>query len=284
MSGNPFLAKAEKEAAQPGGSGTLYAEGSTAYAQAGGVAAGSQYGAPPVAGAPGRGGVATGGRMTMQDVIVKSAISFFILLVGAAVGWNLVQSGPWLVLGAGLVAFVIAMFVIFKKSASPILVVLYSIFEGMALGGISKFYQAYGEANGNGNLVLQAVGATLIVFAVMLFVYSSKLVRVTSRTRKIFSIMLISYVVIAFISLIAALFGVGGGFGFYGMGGIGIALCLFAVGLASFSLVIDFDNIVKTTQYGVPEKESWRMAFGLMVSLVWLYLEILRLLAILNRN
>ena len=149
MSGNPFLAKAEKEAAQPGGSGTLYAEGTTAYAQAGGVATGSQYGAPPVVGGPAGGGLATGGRMTMQDVIVKSAISFFILLVGAAVGWNLVQSGPWLVLGAGLVAFVIAMFVIFKKSASPILVVLYSIFEGMALGGISKFYQAFGEANGN---------------------------------------------------------------------------------------------------------------------------------------
>jgi uncharacterized YccA/Bax inhibitor family protein len=84
--------------------------------------------------------------------------------------------------------------------------------------------------------------------------------------------------------LVAALFGVGGGWGFYGVGGIGLALCLFAVALAAFSLVLDFESIQQGIAYGLPERESWRMAFGLMVTLVWLYMEILRLLAILNSN
>ena len=222
--------------------------------------------------------------MTMDDVIVKTGISFLILLVGAVVGWQLTGTAMLLGFGAALVAFVLAMFITFKKSSSPILVILYSVFEGLFLGAISKWYAGYAAQNGNDNLVAQAVGATLVVFAVMLVVYKTGIIKVTARTMKVFMIMMISYLVIAVISMITAFFGVGGGWGFYGVSGIGILLSLFAVGLASFSLVIDFDGIVRTTAYGVEEKESWRMAFGLMVSLVWLYLEILRLLAIMSRN
>ncbi|MCB9412173.1 MAG: Bax inhibitor-1/YccA family protein [Actinobacteria bacterium] len=285
MAGNPLLARYEKEAEQ--NSGSLYAEGTSAYAQAGGAGQAAVVQAAP--GGPGAptapGGLATPGRrMTIDDVVVKSGISFAILLVFAAIGWNLDGTLQLLAFGSALVAFVLAMVISFKKTASPILVILYSAFEGLFLGAISAWYQSYGEANGNGNLVLQAVSATFVVFFVTLFVYKSGLVRVTAKTRRIFMIMLFSYLGIALLSLVAALFGVGGGWGFYGVGGIGIIISLFAVGLAAFSLVIDFDGIVRMADYGVDEKESWRMAFGLMVSLVWLYLEILRLLAILNRQ
>lgn len=284
MAGNPVLARFEKEAEQPG---SLYAEGTNAYAQAGGSAqaavrqsaAGTTgtptYGTP--VGTPDR-------RMTIDDVVVKSGISFAILLVFAVIGWNLGGVMQFFAFGSALVAFVLAMVISFKKTSSPILVILYSAFEGLFLGAISAWYQSLGEANGNGNLVLQAVTATFVVFFVTLFAYKSGVIRVTEKSRRIFMIMLFSYLGIALLSLVAALFGVGGGWGFYGVGPLGIIISLFAVGLATFSLVIDFDGIVRMTEYGVEEKESWRMAFGLMVSLVWLYLEILRLLAILQRD
>lgn len=287
MAGNPMLAKMEKDAQQnQPGSGSLYAgppappPPPSTYAQAAGAAAASQAGrtagAPPAA--------STARRMTMDDVIVKTGIVFVILVAAAVVGWNLGGALTMLAFGAAIVAFVLALVISFKKSSSPLLVILYSVFEGLFLGGISRWYQAYGQSQGNGNLVLQAVGATLVVFAVMLVVYKTGLVKVTARTTKVFMIMLFSYMIIGLISLVAALFGVGEGWGFYGVGGIGIIISLLAVGLAAFSLVIDFDGIVRMANYGVEEKESWRCAFGLMVSLVWLYLEILRLLAIVNRN
>lgn len=284
MNGNPVLKRAEKDAVQTSGQTTM---------AAGAVGVSQAYGAPPAPPAPpgaqGLQPTATepvGRTMTIDDVVVKTGITFVILLIGAVGGWTFGGSGVGLAVSmvGALVAFVLAMVISFKKRSSPPLVVLYALFEGVFLGAISRWYQAYGEANGNGNLVLQAVGATLIVFAVCLFVYKSGMVKVTNKTRRIFMIMLFSYLGIGLISLIAALFGVGGGWGFYGVSGIGIIISVFAVGLAAFSLVIDFDGIVRTTAYGVEERESWRMAFGLMVSLVWLYLEILRLLAILNRN
>ena len=266
--GNPILSRAEQDATQSNGYSTSYPGAPVAP------------GGYPQVGMPAR----PARIMTMDDVIVKTGITFVILLLGAVIGWQLTGTLMIAGFGAALVAFVLAMFITFKKSSSPILVILYSVFEGLFLGAISKWYAAYGEANGNGNLIAQAVGATLVVFAVMLVVYKTGIIKVTARTMKVFMIMMISYGVIALISLVTAFFGVGGGWGFYGVSGIGLLLSLFAVGLASFSLVIDFDGIVRTTAYGVEEKESWRMAFGLMVSLVWLYLEILRMLAILSRN
>ena len=90
---------------------------------------------------------------------------------------------------------------------------------------------------------------------------------------------------IAVVSMLAAIFaGTGGGFGFYGVGPLGILLCMAGVALASWSLVMDFDLVEKSVAMGAPERESWRLGLGLIVSLVWLYLELLRLLAILNRN
>jgi len=119
---------------------------------------------------------------------------------------------------------------------------------------------------------------------VMLFLYATHIIKVNGRFMRIMMVGLISYGLIAIASLIAAFLGVGSGWGFYGVHGLGLLLCLAGVGLAAFTLAIDFESISRSVEGGLPERESWRLAFGLMVTLVWLYLEILRLLAILNRR
>lgn len=300
---NPALRHMEEQAvsdaqAQQGrGAGFAYDEGRSAYTQAAGAAPTAQAAQAAAANdataeqldellaQPPRGGLAAGERMTLDDVVIKTGISFVVLVAFAVVGWQ-ISDGPlsWVPFVSALAAFVVAMFVIFKKVSSPPLVLAYSALEGLFLGGISAWYSAYGAAQGNDNLVLQAVTGTLVAFAVMLAMYKTKIIKVTGTFRKMMMVAMVSYLVIALASVVSSFFGVGGGWGFYGVGMLGIVLCVIGVGLAAFSLVLDFDSIDRAVAYGVPERESWRMAFGLMVTLVWLYLELLRLLAILTNN
>ncbi len=219
----------------------------------------------------------SGARMTMDDVIVKTGMLFVILLVGAFVGWSVpALTFPALFVGLGL-----SLVNIFKKEVSPALVLAYGAAEGVFLGGLSQWYSmAYAETAPN--LVSQAVMGTFVAFGTMLFLYKSRIIKVNGKFKKVFMVAMVSYLVISVASLISSFFGVGGGWGFYGAGGLGILLCVAGVALASFSLVMDFEMITQSIAQGAPEKESWRMAFGLMVTLVWLYLELLRLLAILQ--
>ena len=219
----------------------------------------------------------SGARMTMDDVIVKTGMLFAILLVGAFVGWSVPSlTFPALIVGLGL-----SLVNIFKKEVSPALVLAYGAAEGVFLGGISNLYSA-AYADTAPNLVSQAVIGTFVAFGTMLFLYKSGIIKVNGKFKKVFMVAMVSYLVIAVASLISSFFGVGSGWGFYGVGGLGLLLCVAGVGLAAFSLVMDFELITQTIAAGAPEKESWRMAFGLMVTLVWLYLELLRLLAILQ--
>ncbi|NBO25339.1 MAG: Bax inhibitor-1/YccA family protein [Actinobacteria bacterium] len=219
----------------------------------------------------------SGARMTMDDVIVKTGMLFAILLVGAFVGWSV----PSLTFPALLVGLGLSLVNIFKKEVSPALVLAYGAAEGVFLGGISNLYSA-AYADTAPNLVSQAVIGTFVAFGTMLFLYKSGIIKVNGKFKKVFMVAMVSYLVIAVASLISSFFGVGSGWGFYGVGGLGLLLCVAGVGLAAFSLVMDFELITQTIAAGAPEKESWRMAFGLMVTLVWLYLELLRLLAILQ--
>lgn len=219
----------------------------------------------------------TGRAMSIDDVVVKTAALFALLVAAAVVGWNVVATAPALMWGSLIVAFVIGMVVSFKRTTNPALIMAYSVAEGFFLGGISQWYNA--AYNG---IVLQAVIGTFAAFAVMLVLYKSGRLRATPRFTKMITIAMFSYLGIAVVSLFSSFFGVGGGWGFYGVGGIGILLCAAGVALAAFTLVLDFDAIEKGVQAGLPEKESWRAGFGLVVSLVWLYLELLRMLAILQ--
>lgn len=218
--------------------------------------------------------------LTLNDVIMKSILLFGILMACAVVGWATAGSFIWV--GAMIVGLVLGLVNAFKREVSPALVVIYSVAQGVFLGGISSFYQAFGEGNGQGNLVLTAVIATFVVVGVMLVLYLTRIIRVTQRFQRILMGAIIGYLVFSVVSMIAAFLGVGRGFGFFGVGWLGIALSIFVVGLAAFTLAMDFEMINQYIAMGVPEKESWRMGFALMVTIIWLYLEILRLLAIVS--
>lgn len=219
----------------------------------------------------------TGRTMSIDDVVVKTSALFALLVLAAVVGWNLVATAPALMWGSLIVAFVIGMVVSFKRTTNPALIMAYSVAEGFFLGGISQWYNAAYHG-----VVLQAVIGTFSAFAVMLLLYKSGRLRATPRFTKMMTIAMFSYLGIAVVSLFSSFLGVGGGWGFYGVGGIGLLLCAAGVALAAFTLVLDFDAIEKGIAAGLPEKESWRAGFGLVVSLVWLYLELLRMLAILQ--
>ncbi len=228
------------------------------------------------------------GALTIGDVIVKTGILFVLLLITAVIGWQAIGTPlGWIVAAGAIVGLILGFVNALKREVSPPLVMAYALAQGLFIGGISKLYNdtyaASGEYDGT-PIVQQAVLGTLVAFAVMLVLYRTRIIKVTGRFMKIMMVAMISYLVIALISLVAQLFGVGGGWGFYGVGGLGILLCMAGVALASLSLALDFEAITQSIAAGLPERESWRMGFALMVTLIWLYLEILRLLAILNRR
>jgi len=134
------------------------------------------------------------------------------------------------------------------------------------------------------NIIAQAVLGTFVAFAVMLLLYRTRIIKVNGTFMKVMLVAMVSYLAIALTSFVSALFGVGGGWGFYGVGGLGLLLCVAGVGLAALSLNLDFAAIEQGINEGLPAEYSWRMTFGLVVTMVWLYLEILRFLAILNSN
>jgi uncharacterized YccA/Bax inhibitor family protein len=228
-------------------------------------------------------GVGTTALMTMDDVIVKTGILFVVLVAGAFFGWNTAEANGSIIFIAAIVGLVLGLTNTFKRNVSPALVLAYAVAQGVFLGGISKFFDvAYAEQAPQ--IVSQAVIGTLTTFGVMLVLYRTNVIKVNAKFMKIFSIAMVSYMVIALASFVSSMFGVGGGWGFQGVGQLGLLLCVAGVGLAAFSLVMDFELIQQGVRSGLPEKESWRMAFGLTMSLVWLYTEILRLLAILNER
>jgi uncharacterized YccA/Bax inhibitor family protein len=282
QSNNPVLTRYEKK---PTG---YYEEGRAAFAAASGQAPTATAQAPTApAGTPPSTPedfatiTAAGGlRVTLNDVVVKCAIMFAIVVATAFVGWNLIGAMPVMMLPALVIATVLGIVNAVKKNVSPALMIIFAVFEGLMLGGISNFYNAYASGNGWDGVVLQAVVATMTTFGVMLILYMTGVIKVTKRFTQILLVAGVSYLVLALASMVASFFGVGGGWGFYGVDGIGIIISIVGVALAALFLALDFEAIKQGIAMGLPERESWRMAFGLLVTLVWLYLEFLRLLSI----
>lgn len=218
------------------------------------------------------------GRMTIEDVLAKTGFLFAILVVVGALAWS-ANLGQGALLIGFLGAFGIAMAISLSKSIKPGLVVAYAGLEGLALGTLSHFYESLYPG-----IVSQAVIGTIAAFAGVLFMYRSGRLRATPQFTRAVMGAAIGYFILGFVSIIASFFGVGKGYGFYGVSGLGLLLAVAGVALASFFLVLDFDQIEKGVAAGVPEKESWRASFGLMVTIVWLYLEVLRLLSILRND
>jgi len=218
------------------------------------------------------------GRMTIEDVVAKTGFLFAILVVVGALAWS-AKLGQGALLIGFLGGFVLAMIISFSKSIKPGLVVAYAALEGLALGTLSHFYESLYPG-----IVSQAVIGTIAAFAGVLFMYRSGRLRATPQFTRAIMGAAIGYFILGFVSIIASFFGVGKGYGFYGVSGLGLLLAVAGVALASFFLVLDFDQVEKGVAAGVPEKESWRASFGLMVTIVWIYLEVIRLLSILRNN
>ena len=218
------------------------------------------------------------GRMTMDDVVARTGFLFAILVAVGGAAWFF-NVGFGVAMIALLGALGLSLVISFSRTVRPALIVAYAGLEGLAVGAISKFFNdAYP------GIVSQAVIGTLAAFVGVLALYRSGKLRATPQFTRILMGALIGYLVLGVASLIAAFMGVGGGFGFYGVGSLGLLLAAGGVVLASLFLVLDFNQIEEGIRQGAGEQESWRAAFGLMVTIVWLYLEILRLLAILRRE
>ncbi|MGH3866333.1 MAG: Bax inhibitor-1/YccA family protein [Pseudonocardiaceae bacterium] len=225
----------------------------------------------------------TGRPMTVDDVVIKTGITLAVL---TATGTATYLSGLWaLALPAALIGFVLAMVVIFKKLVSPPLILAYAAVEGVFLGGVSGVIaRPVGRlvgAAGSSSLVLEAVAGTVLVFAGMLVVYKTGAVKVTPRFTKWLTGAMIGVVGLMLVNLIANFF-VPGGLGLRDGGPLAIIFSLVCIGVAAFSFLIDFDTADQAIRAGAPEKTAWYIAFGLTVTLVWLYLEILRLLSYLQ--
>jgi len=267
---NPVLRRAVESAAENRG---LYDEARRAYDGAGGN--------PQVDSLEQSFGAAAYGERSMQlpDVVAKTAFALVAVAAGAVVGWQNVLLG----MAGMVVGLVLGLVNTFKKKVSPALVIGYAVAEGLFLGAISSvFSAAYAEKAPN--LVGQAVLGTVAAFAVMLALYSNRIIKVNGTFMKVMMGSLIAYGLIGLTSFVSSFFGVGQGWGFYGVGQLGLLLCLAGVVLAAFTLALDFDLIEQGVRYGLPERESWRMAYALTSSLVWLYVEILRFLAIFANN
>ena len=214
--------------------------------------------------------IPAGERLTMNDVMVKTGINLGLVAVGAAVAWN----APVLMLLGLVGGLVLGLVNSFKKKVSPILVMTYALMEGLLLGGLSAVVDMRYPG-----VAIQAVLATLVVAGTTLALFANGKLRATPKLNKIFMIGAIGYMAYGFISILGA--GIfGSSLNSFSIGGIplGLVVGLFAVALATYSLLLDFTTTSEAVEAGLPERESWRLAFGLTASLVWLYVEILRVL------
>jgi uncharacterized YccA/Bax inhibitor family protein len=214
------------------------------------------------------------GRMTIDDVVTRTAILFAVLVTVGAGAWTLNLGGGALLLGF-IGGLVLAMVNVFSKTVKPALVIAYAAFQGLALGTLSNMYNTVYDG-----IVSQAILVTISAFAAMLFAYKSGRIRVTPKFTKVLMTALLGYFVLAMVSLVGSFFGAS----LYSIGGFGLILAAGGMVLAAFFLILDFDQIQNSINAGVPQSESWRAAFGLMVTIVWLYMEVLRLLSILRGN
>ncbi len=213
------------------------------------------------------------GRMTVEDAVAKTAQLLGIAVVTGALTWALGLGA--LAFPAAIVGLVLALVISFKQSTSPGLIVAYATVEGVFLGGISQFFNARYPG-----IVVQAVVGTAAVAGVMLALYRSGRIRVTPRFTKMVIGATLGFLALIVVNLVAGFF-TDGGLGLR-EGPLGIVVGLVAIALASLNLVLDFDLIENGARQRLPERYGWFAAFALMVTLVWLYFEILRLLAILR--
>ncbi len=231
------------------------------------------------------------GRMTIDTVIEKTAITLGLVVTAAAVTWFMIgdiYASPRAIglawgaaMGGAIIGLVLSLVVSFRKKINPALVMAYAVVEGVFVGAFSKIISSY---IGDATIVFQAVMATMVAFAATLAAYKFFNIRVTPKFRRMVTIAVFAFLAVMLVNFALSMFGVLEQGGLRSFGTLGLVVSLFAVGLAVFCLIMDFDYIERGIAMGLPEKESWRGAFGLTVTLIWMYIEILRIIAILRSN
>ena len=210
------------------------------------------------------------GTMTIQGAINKTLILFGILLITGLISYQALN--PVLMIGGAIGGLILVLINVFKKEYSAYIAPAYAAMEGLFVGGVSGIYAGFG-----GGIVIQAISLTLLVLFIMLFIQKTGIIPVTQQFRM---------GVVMATGAIALLYLISFGLSFFGIhipyihegGTVGILFSLGVIGIAALNLLLDFDNIIKGEQYGAPKYMEWFSAMGLMITLIWLYIEILRLL------
>jgi uncharacterized YccA/Bax inhibitor family protein len=217
--------------------------------------------------------------MTIQGTVNKTLLMLVLVLIPAVWVWNMFFSSgnpqaimPWLY-GGVIGGFIVAILTIFKKQWAPVTAPLYAVLEGLAIGGISAFFEAQFPG-----IVIQAVALTFGTLLCLLFVYKSGIIKVTENFKMGVVAATGGIALIYVITIVLGFFGIRMPY-IHESGTIGIIFSLVVVIIAALNLVLDFDFIEQGAATGAPKFMEWYAAFGLMVTLIWLYLEILRLLA-----
>lgn len=223
------------------------------------------------------------GVMTVGGTATKTLLLLLMVIAGAAYTWKLYynavnpQSISGWMFGGLIVAFILAMIISFKPNTAPFLAPIYAAGEGLALGGISAIFNEQ-FALTYPNIVTSAVALTMVTALVMLTVYRSGIIKVNGTFMKVLSIAMISILVFYVGSWLVSLFGVNLSM-LHNSSPLSIGISFIIVGVAAFSLLADYEFIKRASTAGAPKYMEWYGAFGLVVTLVWLYMEILKLLA-----
>lgn len=217
--------------------------------------------------------------MTVDGAANKTGILFLLLLIGASFTWSMPVESAQIWMWPGLIGgFIVALITIFKKEWSPITAPLYGILEGIFLGAVSSVYAGMYQG-----IVMDAVMLTLGTFAAMLLLYKYRIINVTRKFRMGVIAATGGIALVYLASFILSFFGINLSL-IHGSGLFGIGFSLVIIGVAALNLVLDFDFIERAAENKLPQYFEWYAAFGLIVTLVWLYLEFLRLLSKMQRR
>ncbi|MBL7728835.1 MAG: Bax inhibitor-1/YccA family protein [Dinghuibacter sp.] len=225
--------------------------------------------------------------MTIKGTLNKFGILTLLMLATSVFSWKYAETGknimPLILIS--IIGGLILSIIMYRKPAqSAYLAPAYALLEGLFVGAISAYFEYGAMASGGySGIVFQAVGLTFTVSAVMYGLYYFRIIKVTQKLRAIITVATVSVMVFYLITWVLSMFNVNIPF-LYQNTALSIGFSVLMVGLAAFNLLLNFDNIETGTQMGAPKFMEWYSAFGLLVTLVWLYLEMLRLLAKLNRD
>ncbi|WP_121187905.1 Bax inhibitor-1/YccA family protein [Nocardiopsis sp. Huas11] len=234
------------------------------------------------------------GRMTIDDVVMRTGMTLGVVVLLAVINYFLFTANNGANAGLALMltivgalgGLVLGLVIAFKQSTNPGLILTYAGLEGLLVGGISallatQLEMSTGQAGAGGSLVTQAVIGTVAVFGVMLALYKFRIIKVTDGFVKAVGFAVLGAAALMLVNFVASFF-IAGGIGLREPSLLGLGIGLVFVVIAALTLAIEFRGIEEGVQAGIPDKFAWQFAFGLTVSLVWLYIEILRLLWIIK--